>query len=169
MRRLFISSDTNIWVDFLLTDAIELPFRLPHHFCMSSYAIEDELIQPRGIAQRLMKYGLHATEITEEEYDFALSVIDSDYKLSVYDCFALAIAKMRGYILLTGDGRLRKRAQREGVEVHGTLWIFDQLKEQNLISVESYQEYMRELLHKTLTNAGVRLPKDELEKRLKEK
>lgn len=163
---MFISSDTNIWVDFLLTNAIKLPFRLPHTFCMSSDAIDEELVQPRGIAQTLLKYGLQRVEITQEEFDYVLLVRENAPKLSVYDCFALAIAKMRGYILLTGDARLRKKAVEEGVEVHGTLWLFDQLKQDGIVTAEEYRGYMKELLRRTKEKDGVRLPISELNERI---
>lgn len=124
------------------------------------------MIQPRGIAQELLRYGLQSTVITQEEFDYALLVIQEAPKLSVYDCFALAIAKMRGYVLLTGHSRLRKKAIEKGVEVHGTLWVFDELKRDGIVTAEEYRWYMKELLRRTQENDGVRLPVNELKKRI---
>lgn len=163
---MFISSDTNIWIDFTLIDAVQLPFRLPHSFYMSTDAIDAELIQPRGLAQRLVEYGLIPTEITEEEFQYAIKTMEEVPKLSMYDCFALAIAKYRNYILLTGDGRLRKQASKENVEVHGTLWIFDTLYTSQLIGKEEYRCYLNQLLHRTMTKTGIRLPVAEIRKRI---
>ena len=39
-----------------------------------------------------------------------------------YDCVAYAVAKLRGWELLTGDKRLRKYAEQHSVVVHGLLW-----------------------------------------------
>ena len=82
-------------------------------------------------------------------------------KLSVYDSAALAIAKCRDIILLTGDGALRKAAMSEGVQVMGTIGIVDRLAESSLISEEEYIQCLSNLLE---YNGGkVRLPRNELE------
>ena len=47
--------------------------------------------------------------------------------LSLPDSFALALAKFRQWILLTGDGGLRAFATTLSVVCHGFLWILDQL------------------------------------------
>lgn len=86
-------------------------------------------------------------------------------KPSIYDCTALAIAKVRGIILLTGDGPLRKAAKAEGVPVMGTLGVLDQLLEGNYIGLNEFEYCIAELLRQ---NGGkVRLPEYELKKRLK--
>ena len=85
-------------------------------------------------------------------------------KLSVYDTFALAIAKFRGIVLLTGDGRLRKTAAEEGVTVRGTLWIFDELIRNGKISEEEYRGFMLEL--KKQNGSRIRLPESEIDRRM---
>ena len=64
---------------------------------------------------------------------------------SKYDCIALAIAKVRGIILLSGDGPLRKAANAEGVKVMGTIAILDQLYELKKISQIEYIYCLKEL------------------------
>ena len=44
----YISSDTNIWIDFSAVDALALPFRLDCTYLMSSDALEDEWLSPKG-------------------------------------------------------------------------------------------------------------------------
>ena len=85
-------------------------------------------------------------------------------KLSVYDTFALAIAKFRGIVLLTGDGRLRKTAAEEGVTVRGTLWIFDELIRNGKISEEEYRGFMLEL--KKQNGSRIRLSEAEIDRRI---
>lgn len=76
----------------------------------------------------------------------------------------MAIAKIRGLTLLTGDGPLRKAAIAEGVTVIGTIGILDRLYSGKYIEDEEYAECIQKLLEK---NGGkVRLPKHELEIRL---
>ena len=45
----FISSDTNVWVDFASIDRLALPFKLPYVYLMYEEAISNELLQPEGI------------------------------------------------------------------------------------------------------------------------
>lgn len=48
---------------------------------------------------------------------------------------ALALAKQENCPLLTGDKALRKTANTEKVEVHGTLWLVKQLIIHKIITV----------------------------------
>ena len=70
----YISSDTNVWIDFSAIRRTELPFRLPFTYIMSELAIEDELITPPGIGQELVSLGLMPVKITMEEFAFAESL-----------------------------------------------------------------------------------------------
>ena len=160
----YISSDTNVWLDFVEIEKLNLPFQLPYVYLMNDEAVEDELLSPPGLSDELLRMGLQKTELTEEEFYLAEALALKYAKPSVYDCIALAIAKIRGLTLLTGDGPLRKAAAAEGVNVVGTIGILDQLHNGKYIEDEEYAECIRRLIDK---NGGkVRLPKYELEIRL---
>ena len=160
----YISSDTNVWLDFVEIEKLNLPFQLPYIYIMNDETIEDELLNPPGISDKLLQLGLQKTELTEEEFYLAGTLASRYAKPSIYDCIALAIAKIRGLTLLTGDGPLRKAAVAEGVKVVGTIGILDQLYVGNFIEDEEYSECIQRLIDK---NGGkVRLPKHELEIRL---
>ena len=161
----FISSDTNIWIDFYQIQQIELPFRLPYKYLMNEDAVQDELTNPPGLGEELISCGLIPTEITINEFFLAENYENAYKRLSIYDRIALAIAKERGIILLTGDGALRKAAQKENVSVMGTLGIFDKLWEQRLIGRRDYQCCLQQLLNKL--GGVIRLPKNEIFLRLK--
>ena len=161
---MYISSDTNVWIDFATIDKLQIPFLLPYTYIMSSDAVEDELLSPPGLSDKLLSYGLKSVEITIEEF-FLADEYGSIYKrLSVYDRIALAIAKCRNIILLTGDGALRKAARQEKVQVIGTLGILDQLLYQNRISTEEYEMCLRSLLANN--GKAVRLPNMEILSRI---
>ena len=85
-------------------------------------------------------------------------------KTSIYDCVALAIAKCRNIILLTGDGSLRKAAQFEGVTVMGTIGVLDKLYDGAYIESVEYLECLEKL--KAYNGGKIRLPKKEVEKRI---
>lgn len=160
----YISSDTNVWIDFVTIQKTEIPFRLPYTYIMSKDAVEDELLSPQGLGQELISYGLVPVSITIDEFFLADQYGNVYTKLSIYDRIALAIAKTRRITLLTGDGALRKAAKNENVQVMGTLGILDQLWRQQLITAEE----LKTCLHQLLSNNGgaVRLPRAEILSRL---
>lgn len=160
----YISSDTNVWIDFETIDRLEIPFKLPYVYLMNVDAVQDELLSPPGLGQRLTNLGLVETELTEKEFFLAEEYMARFPKPSTYDCVALAIAKHRGIILMTGDGPLRKAAQAEGVAVIGTIGVLDQLYEGMYIEKTEYLECLEKL--KFHNGGKVRLPGKELEKRL---
>lgn len=162
----YISSDTNVWIDFLEIAHLDFPFRLPYVYLMNGETIEDELLNPPELSSKLLRLGLQKTELTEDEFFLAEEFLEKYAKPSIYDCIALAIAKVRGLILLTGDGPLRKAAAKEGVAVMGTLGILDQLRRGKYIKDDEYADCIQKLLEK---NGGkIRLPKHELEIRLQQ-
>lgn len=137
----YISSDTNVWIDFLEIERLNLSFRLPYVYLMNDETVDDELLSPPGLSGELLQLGLQKTELTEDEFFMAEEFTLKYAKPSVYDCIALAIAKIRGLTLLTGDGPLRKAAVAEGVTVMETIGILDQLHSGKHIEDEEYADF----------------------------
>jgi hypothetical protein len=71
-------------------------------------------------------------------------------------------AKREGCILLTGDKKLRSSAANDGVEVRGILYVFDALVEESVITPSAAADKLAQL---RVVNS--RLPKDEIDKRIK--
>ena len=42
----YISSDTNVWIDFAKIKTLEIPIRLPYTYIMNTDAVKDELLSP---------------------------------------------------------------------------------------------------------------------------
>lgn len=160
----YISSDTNVWIDFSVIQKIELPFKLPYTYIMNEDAIADELLSPPELGQELISHGLKPVEISIEEFELAQLYGEKYIKLSIYDRIALSIAKKRNIVLLTGDGPLRRASRQEGVQVIGTLGIIDQLLERDLINVKEYVDCLQRL--KKQNGGAVRLPSAEIVARL---
>ena len=83
-------------------------------------------------------------------------------KAKFNDCSVLFLAMKLGAILLSGDKPLRKAGAERGLEVRGTLWIFDQLVERKLVPA---REAARKLKH--LRKQARFLPEDECLSRIK--
>ena len=160
----YISSDTNVWIDFYTIGAVHLPFKLSCTYLMWDVAIADEVRSPEGLREELVSDGLVPAKISEDEFWLADSYTDRYAGISVYDAAALAIAKSRGIALMTGDRRLRHAAADEGVEVTGTIGVLDRLRDEGIVGLKEYRAHIAALL---AANGGVvRLPKNELLKRL---
>ena len=160
----YISSDTNIWIDFQAIQRLEMPFRLDYTFLMSKEVLARELRSPVDLPDKLLAAGLQQVEIDENEYWQAIEFRLKYHRLSEADAVALAIAKNRSITLLSGDGALRKAAQAEGVPIRGTIWVFDELLSSELISEEEYVQAMLDL--KSQQENGRRLPIRELDMRI---
>jgi hypothetical protein len=77
------------------------------------------------------------------------------------DLISLFLAMRENAVLLTGDEALRVAAQKEGADVHGTLWLLDVMMEEGAISkAEGYRSL------ELMSNAGRRLPKNEVSARM---
>ena len=81
-----------------------------------------------------------------------------------HDGFAFALAEAtQGCILLTGDGQLRAMAVRHAIEVHGVLWVIDQIHANQAGGARRLHEALRALSD----DGAVRLPRCELDAYLK--
>lgn len=161
---MFISSDTNIWIDFFEVNHLDHPFRLENEYYISQRAYKDEMLKSEEMREALLLQGLKLTEIDDDEFSLAMSFREKYHALTTYDAFALSIAKTRKWILLTGDRPLRNAAEKESVECHGVIWIYDELKSAEKISSEEYRSAICDLID-AVQNGQCRLPLDELRKR----
>lgn len=160
----FVSSDTNVWIDFQIIDRLQLPFLLPYAYIMYTESIDSELLSPSGFREDLLEAGLVRVDITIEEFLLADAWGNTYPKLSIQDRIALAIAKQRRIVLLTGDMALRRAATKEGVPIVGTLGILDELYEGSHITSDEYEYCLTEFSKHN--GSEIRLPSSELKKRI---
>lgn len=119
-RRIDVT-DTNIWIDLDAGGIIHEAFQLLLPFIAPDVVIA-ELQAPDGRA--LVSLGLQQEELAGDEVRLVIQLASRYPAPSRVDLFALALAKARGAVLLTGDRHLRKAAEQEKVPVHGTLWYW---------------------------------------------
>lgn len=65
-------------------------------------------------------------------------------------------------VLLTGDQRLRRVAERHRVETHGILWLLDQLLEGGAVDPAILRDALRSLIR----DPAVHLPAKEVQRRM---
>lgn len=146
-------SDTNIFIDFRHAGMLDMLFLLPFSLCCTDFVLFELNDFDRG---DLIANGLQIVELDEESID-GLSELTSEHNnSSLADVSCYFLAKKSGYPLLTGDGQLRKQAAKDGLKVHGALWLLDRLIETKLVSNREAAVGLKAML-----DAGARLPRHE--------
>ena len=125
-------SDTSVVVDLDRGGILNAIFQLPFDIGVPDVLYEAELKDWQGPA--LVGLGLKVLVLDGDGVALAQRYRGHQPKLSLPDAFALALAKTEGHILLAGDANLRALAKIEEVEVHGVLWVLDQLEKSAVLS-----------------------------------
>jgi predicted nucleic acid-binding protein len=158
--RLELVTDSSVLIDLCRGKIPSDAFKIDFSFVAPDVLIADELHEPdRGNLKRL---GLKSRVLPGDQVAVADKLAEKYQQPTRNDLFALALAKADKAILLTGDGNLRKAADEEGVEVHGTLWLLDRMVEQQAISRARAATALE-----TMVKCRSRLPKHEVERRLR--
>ena len=157
-------NDTNIFIDLHSVGLLKEMCRLPYEihtvdFVVAEIAdadqrrIFDELVA-RG---EISVVGFTADEVIEivEEHSSVSG------NLSIPDCSVCYFARKHNVPMLTGDRRLRRYAEEQSIEVHGILFIFDELVKHDIISTSMAADRLEELFA-----INARLPKAEIRERI---
>ncbi len=158
-----VITDTNILFDVIKIGVLPEFFSLDYEICTTVFVIHEilpfaqrELVETFIRAKKLIVYNF-----TEEEIE-AVQSFDTEKSLKRFtDKSVIWKSLQLNCLMLTGDQRMREVAERMNIEVHGSIWIIDELVTKTLISSDKAIVLFEQLL---LTNS--RLPKDEIEKRI---
>jgi predicted nucleic acid-binding protein len=127
---LLLISDANLLIDMEDGNLTPVIFQLPYEIAVPDILFELEL-RERHI--HLLKAGLKVKSLTAESVKKTEFLTQQYPRPSMMDHSALALALQERCPLLTGDKDLRIAAKKEGVEVHGTIWIIEELLNQKII------------------------------------
>lgn len=130
MKTLLLVSDANILIDMEEGDLIPAIFQPPYKIAAPDILFELELREQHS---HLLQAGLKVKSLTAESIKKTEFLIQQYPRPSMMDHSALALAHQERCPLSTGDKNLRIVAKKEGVEVHGTIWIIEQLLNQKII------------------------------------
>jgi hypothetical protein len=125
-------SDTSVLIDLDRGGLLETLFQLAFGIAVPDVLYASELESWRG--RELVELGLQVLELDENGVSLAQAYTTADRRISLPDGFALALARIGGHVLLTGDQHLRALAGREGVGCHGLLWVLDEFESSGLVS-----------------------------------
>lgn len=151
--------DANILIDLHVGELLPEVFRLPLALVAPDVII-GELKDPDG--EELERRGLHKGELSGEQVMEVAGLAAEHREVSINDLFALVLARALGATLLSGDRRLRRIARGQGVSVHGTLWVLDELVRWEVIDPSQAAAGLGRMLA-----GGSRLPEVECQRRLK--
>jgi predicted nucleic acid-binding protein len=153
-------SDTSVLVDLEHGALLQAAFRLPFRFSVPDLLFQRELKDHGGV--ELLQLGLCVVELDGICVTRALSYRQRVQALTLPDSFALALAQANAWILVTGDGPLRKLAAAEAVECHGVLWMLDQMHLANVASPQDLHNGLKAIA----AHPRCRLPAPEVKQRL---
>lgn len=157
MSHVYIS-DTNIWIDFRNAGLLDEIFRLPLTLCCTDFVLAEladfdhEALVLRGLLVETLGPGPTSKLV-------GLMAAHNNSSLADVSCYLLARETSRP--LLTGDRRLRKQAQQDGIDVRGALWLLDQLVSHRVIRAIRAAAALEAML-----SMGARLPRGECQARL---
>ena len=163
MRTIVI--DSSCLIDMKKGKLLMSMLKLPYNFQIPEIMFKDELLSITLAEKRnLKKHGLKVLSLPEKSVSQALKYFKQNPRLSLKDCFALVLAEqIPDSILLTGDANLRHTASGVRTEVHGVLWIIDEMRNHQIVNTSA--------LYKALSifkrDEMVFLPEKEIEMRLR--
>lgn len=153
-------SDTSILIDLERCALLREAFSLHVEFVVPDLLYERELRDYGG--PDLIALGLRVESLAENEVQRAQEYRRVNPRLALPDTFALALARDRNWILLTGDGPLRALAGTEQVECHGVLWLIDRMHSESAADVVTLHAGLERLA----SHPRCRLPRAEIAVRL---
>jgi len=156
-----IISDSSALIDLRKGDILELFLKLPFEFVIPDALLESELLSFSKKEINLLRKQMAVAKLDGDEVERARAIVGSAPALSMLDGFALVVAeKHPGCILLTGDKRMRLKAEEAKVECHGVLWIVEEI----LKAGGAHSKALLQALNTWLEDPFVRLPRAEIER-----
>lgn len=147
-------SDANVIIDMQEGGILEAMFQLNVSFAVPNTLYEEELEHNHS---HLLGLGLEIKVLSGTSVNNAIVLKQQYSSPSMNDLFALELARENDCPLLTGDRALRSAATDEGVELHGTIWLVEQLIREEILTVT-----MARIAYKKMLDAGSRLPRNDI-------
>lgn len=132
-----IVSDSSCLIDLRKAQLLEPFLTLPYERFIPDVLLTDELLRFTEKQLVRIKRDMKVVSLGSDAVERVGAVLRDNPALSTYDGFAFVVAENHpGAILLTGDRKLRELAETEDLEVHGVLWVVQQLREHGKATAE---------------------------------
>lgn len=159
-----IVNDTNIFIDLYSIGLLEEMCRLPYEIHTVDFVAAEIVNENQHITfEQLVSVGkIHVNSFSARELmEIVKEHSEVSGNLSIPDCSVCYYARKNQVPMLTGDRRLRRYAESQSIEVHGILFLFDEMVKFGVVTPISAATKLEELL---LMNG--RLPKSEITQRI---
>ena len=160
-KMLLVISDASVLIDIEHGDLTSAMFSLPWQFAVPDILFFEELSNRH---EHLLEFGLICKVMDSKLISQAYDLRQKHLQTSVNDLLALTLARDQQCLLLTGDKALRQVASGLNIEVHGTLWLIDQMINYKKISVDTAKASFQ-----SMRASGSRLPWSEVDKLINKK
>lgn len=151
-------SDTNIWIDFRNAGLLDHMFRLPFTFCCTDFVMYELEDFPHD---ELLAKGLVVETFDGDGVQKLVGLKAEHNNSSLADVSCYLLAQVTGRPLLTGDGKLRRQAIRDGLHVHGAVAA----RSDGRISSRQYERSRNgsgQYAHRGSPSASIRVPGETL-------
>lgn len=160
-----IVNDTNIFIDLHSIGLLDELCRLPYEIHTVDFVIAEikEPKQATAIKSYIDRGLIHVHQFSNTEVgEIATEHSVVSGNLSFTDISVCYYAGKGTYRLITGDRRLRNYAEKKDIEVHGILFLFDEMVQHDIITPEIGATKLNKLV-----SINIRLPKSEVALRIK--
>ena len=152
-----IVNDSSALIDLKKGGLLEIFLSLSFTLVVSDDLLADELLSFTKAEIALMRRNMSVVSLSGDEVDKVRQTQRESPALSLHDCAAFVLAQRESdCILLTGDKRLRAKAESIKIECHGVLWIIEQIEAARLTK----PKFLIKALENWLDDSTVRLPQD---------
>lgn len=164
-NRRVVINDASCLIDLHKVGLVEAMLQLPYSFIVALPVAHNEVLDfTAGDWTRFSQAGLVQVDLDPGQVGRALAHRSQNAKLTAEDCFSLVLTEdNQGSILLTGDAVLRTVAAENGCEVHGVLWVTDEICRCGVLGGDRIAECLQTWLDDEL----VRLPAGQINIRLR--
>lgn len=157
-------NDANIFIDLFDIDLLQMFFELNIELHTTDLVINElDPEQKLPVLEKAARGKITVKKFSEDELDEIRKLEKKRGALSIQDWSVFYYAKQMNVMILTGDNTLRKEAKSKGFEVHGIIWLLDQMVSQKTIKSKQAIEKLEALM-----KINQRLPKKDCEEKIKE-
>lgn len=157
--KIIVVKDSNLFIDLELMGMTHLWLQLPYRTVTTSLVVNELEIGEHSLSLSMINNGQIEEYVVGSFELFDLIESYNHLELSETDLSVLLAAESYGGMILSGDGALRKVASEREIEVHGTLWVLEELIKADKITSLMAAERLEYLLNLTGVNRRF-LPKN---------
>lgn len=146
----FLIHDASVLIDLINGKLLGRALDLLYTMATTDF-VQYEIRDPdqRAIVEGCISSGALQLLSSDGDQIIKIRTIQQEFTgLSIADCSVIFDADLFKGVIISGDKKLRKAAKAKKLEVHGTLWVIDQLVQNNLIGSAEAKESLELIMQK---------------------